>query len=58
MVSSFPILGLVIDGAAFNLDFADAIVPLEVCHIVVGVKQTPFEITDDVDGFDVFIIIR
>jgi len=44
MIAAFAVLGLVVDDAVFNLNFADAEVALEVGHVVVGVPQAEFHV--------------
>ena len=43
MVAAFLIFGLVVNCAAFDLNFARVEVSLEVCGVVVCVPETPFE---------------
>lgn len=40
MVSSFPVLGFMIDGGTMDFNLADGVVTLEVCHIVHCIPET------------------
>ena len=42
MIAALPILGLVIDSGAFDLNLTGGEVPLEVLHVGGGVPKTPF----------------
>ena len=52
MIASFLVFGLVVDRAAFYLDFAGIEVSLEVGGIVLRVPETPFEEAEQLDALE------
>ena len=57
MVSSFPVLGFMIDGGTMDFNLADGVVTLEVCHIVHCIPETELYIRKNGKMFFFFTVV-
>ena len=57
MVSSFPVLGFMIDGGTMDLNLSGGVVTLEVCHIVHCIPETELYIGKNGKMFFFFTVV-